>query len=189
MNGKFFTFVKPFLSYIDNGNFFKEPFQWLYLLLAAVNLFAPIWLLIQSVKGGVFDLSGKYIFAFILIWLLLAGLCWLCFQLWWDRSKKVALCTPDNSDFIAIPVLAHFIQTLGEWLGLLYGLGGTLVILTLLIFGAEELTYYLNIPMKIGFIGILGCVISGFLIVVVSRFLAESIKAVAAIANNTKPLK
>lgn len=42
MNNKLFTFLDPLLGYIDNGRFFREPFRWLYVIFAVLNLLFPI---------------------------------------------------------------------------------------------------------------------------------------------------
>ena len=33
-DNKFFSFFEPVLKYIDTGKFFREPFRWLYAILA-----------------------------------------------------------------------------------------------------------------------------------------------------------
>jgi hypothetical protein len=43
MENKFFTFIKPYLSFIDNGHLYRKPFSWLYTLKAVVNLILPIY--------------------------------------------------------------------------------------------------------------------------------------------------
>ena len=37
-DNKFFSFFEPVLKYIDTGKFFREPFRWLYAILAILNL-------------------------------------------------------------------------------------------------------------------------------------------------------
>ena len=69
------------------------------------------------------------------------------------------------------------------------GLGFGFALLTTIILGDEG--YYLGgslgIPyLNTGWMAILTMPIVGFLIIVFSRFLAEQIKALSAIANNTK---
>ena len=45
-DNKFFSFFEPVLKYIDTGKFFREPFRWLYAILAILNLLTPIVLLV-----------------------------------------------------------------------------------------------------------------------------------------------
>jgi hypothetical protein len=42
MKSKFFTFIQPYLSYIDSGDFFRKPFGWLYMIFAVGNLLTPL---------------------------------------------------------------------------------------------------------------------------------------------------
>ncbi len=201
MSNKFFTFSKPFLNFIDSGNFFRKPFGWLYAIIAIVNLILPLFLLYFAIKENIFKADGKYILAFFMLWLIITFASWISFQLWWDRKSKIKDTSAENAEFVATPVFANFIQTLGEWLGTwltIVGIGVALVgklfdqgnmmgnmgdfgrgmgdnILLSGFFGGENLLLSLIlIPVK------------GFLIVVFARFLAETSKAFAAIANNTK---
>ncbi len=65
MDNKFFTFIKPYLSFIDNGHLFRKPFSWLYAVLAIGNLLIPFYVLYQAIRNHIFDYAdGKFIFAF-----------------------------------------------------------------------------------------------------------------------------
>src|SRR5690625_560228 len=122
MDNKFFTFVRPYLSYIDKGHLFKNPFSWLYTVMAIINLLLPLLVLYTSIDNGIFRLEFKIVLTFILIWLAIAFASWLSFQIWWDRRSKITYSTEENDDFVATPAFSHFIQTTGEtygtWLGL-----------------------------------------------------------------------
>lgn len=72
--------------------------------------------------------SFKLILAFILIWIIVAGLGWISFQLWWDRKDKVSTSSDEKDQFVATPVFSHFIQTMGEWLCVWIGIGGCLIL-------------------------------------------------------------
>ncbi len=79
MKNKFFTFIDPALSYIDKGHFFRQPFRWLYGVIAVLNLLFPLFLLFRSFEF--FEYAGaKLIVAFILAWLVLCGVAWFAFQ-------------------------------------------------------------------------------------------------------------
>ena len=63
MNNKLFTFLDPLLGYIDNGRFFREPFRWLYVIFAVLNLLFPIAILVKVIDTGFFKFAeGKAIF-------------------------------------------------------------------------------------------------------------------------------
>ena len=190
MDNKFFTFIKPYLSFIDNGHLFRKPFSWLYIILAVLNLILPIYLLYQAISNKIFDASAKYVVVFLLIWIIIAFVSWISFQLWWDRKSKVISTSIESDEFVATPVFSHFIQTLGEWLGTWIGIVGfSFALLSTIILGGEgnNLSSQLGIDfLGTGFLSIFLMPIYGFLIIVVARFLAEQFRAFASIANNTK---
>ena len=190
MENKLLTFIRPYLSFIDNGHFFRKPFRWLYTLLAIVNLLIPIYVFYQASDNRIFDSPAKFVIVFLLLWVIVAFAGWVGFQLWWDRKSKIDMSSTAGDEFIATPALSHFIQTLGEWIGTWIGLVGFgFALLTTIILGDEgyDIEESLGIPyLNTGWMAILTMPIVGFLIIVFSRFLAEQIKALSAIANNTK---
>jgi hypothetical protein len=194
MENKFFTFIKPYLITIDNGSLFRRPFKWLYALIAIVNLLAPFYLMNQAIENKVFDSPFKVVIAFLFIWIIIAFVSWISFQLWWNRKEKVEKVSQNGDDFIATPVFSHFIQTLGEWIGTWVGIiGFSANILILIFIGSEDNFYFSNLSTLHGLITLDGTLSSafmmliiGFLIIVFARFVAEQIRALAAIANNTK---
>jgi len=114
---KFLYFFKPYFDYIDRGSLFKKPFYWLYTVLAALNLLAPLVILFGAVSNNIFELPVKFTLAFLLIWIIASCAFWLGFQLWWNRRDKVIESSTEGGAFVATPVFAHFIQTLGEYYG------------------------------------------------------------------------
>ena len=193
MDNKFFTFISPYLSFIDKGHLFRKPFSWLYVIMAIFNLLLPLYIFYQAIDNRIFDAEFKITITFLLAWVIIAFAGWVSFQLWWDRKTKITFSSDDNAEFVATPAFSHLIQTLGEWLGTWVGLVGFgFALLTTIILGEEGryLSYLLGIPMGqyfgSGWIAVLLMPIYGFLIIVLTRFLAEQIKALSAIANNTK---
>lgn len=185
MNNKLFTFLDPLLGYIDNGRFFREPFRWLYVIFAVLNLLFPIAILVIVIDTGFFKFAeGKAIFAFILIFIILCGGAWGSYLLWMNRKNKLKEVIQEDNEFIAIPVVSHLTQTVGEWLGLYIGVVGTLCSLIIALLAANELQYVMPVSTGIFFL----MPIYGFLIVVFARLLAELYRALAVIANNTKKL-
>lgn len=190
MENKFFNFINPFLSIIDNGKLFRKPFGFLYSVIAIINLLLPIYVLYQAIKNNIFSAPFKFGFVFILVWLTISFACWIGFQIWWDRKDKVNVSSSLGDDFIATPVFSHFIQTLGEWLGTWIGLVGfVFALLATIILGKEG--YNLSRQLGLGFlnIGVISIILMplyGFLIIIISRFLAEQFRALVSIANNTK---
>jgi len=190
MDNKFFTFIKPYLSYIDNGHLYRKPFSWLYSIFAILNLVLPLYVLYMAVENRIFDAPGKFVIVFLLLLIIIAFACWISFQLWWDRKAKILGTSVEDDQFVATPIFSHLIQTMGEWLGTWIGIVGFgTALLTTIVLGDDG--YYLSRQMGFSFLetGWLAIVIMpvyGFLIIVVSRFLAEQFRALASIANNTR---
>jgi hypothetical protein len=189
MDNKFFTFIKPYLSFIDKGNLYRKPFNWLYIALAALNLLYPLYFLYIVIEGGILHWAGaKEIFFFIFIWLVIAVAAWVSFQIWWDRKDKILNVTAEGADFPATPVISHFIQTFGEWFGTWFAIVGFgFSVFALIFFGMMDYrSSPFDLPIYPGIWGIILNPIIGFLIIVFSRFIAEQIRTLATIANNTK---
>ena len=190
MENKFFTFIKPYLNYIDNGHLYRKPFSWLYVLLAIINLIAPLYVFYMAVDNNIFESPAKFIISFLLVWIVVAFAGWVSFQLWLDRRTKVKATSAEGDDFVATPVFSHLIQTYGEWIGTWIGIVGFFISLfTTIILGDEAnfLSYQIGLPfMESGIEFIVLFPIIGFLIIVFTRFLAEQFRALSSIANNTR---
>lgn len=190
MENKFFTLIKPALNYIDKGNFFRQPFSWLYTIIAVLSLLVPFYLLYQAIDSNIFKAPAKFIIVFILIWFVIAFVSWLSFQLWWDRKSKVSKTTEEGEEFIATPVFSHLIQTFGECLGMWVGIVGfAFALIATIILGSEGA--YLARTLGMGFLStgaanIILMPIYGFLIIVFFRFAAEIFRALTSIANTAK---
>lgn len=191
-NNKFLSFINPFLTTIDSGSFFRKVFGALYTIIAVVNILAPVYVLFKAIDYGIFDAEGRFVFTFLILWFAVALLCWFGFQLWWNRRAKVQQSSYAGAEFVAIPVLAHFIQTIGEWYGIIVGTLGILIGMLSLLFSVEQNSIYyyvirlLELPLGTGWQMIFLGPITGFFIIIGFRFVSELIKAFAVIANNTK---
>lgn len=197
-NNIFLSFIKPFLNTIDNGSFFRRVFYWIYIVIAGLNIAFPFYLLFKAIDSGLFKAPGKFVLIFLVLWLIIAMLCWFGFQLWWNRKEKVNQSSYAGAEFVATPVYSHLIQTSGEWYGVVVGVLGFLTGLLSLLLDNEYGYYGYNvypdtmIPMPRLFITdwkmIFWGPLLGFFIVFVFRVFSELIKALAVIANNTRIL-
>lgn len=183
MNNPFFTFIKPFLSYIDSGKIYRKPISWLYIIIAGANLLAPLYVLYEMF-GSFRYMEGKVIFISIFLWLFILVSGWICFQLWWNRKDNVNLSSEENAEFSATPVLSHLFQTTGECAGIWIAIVG---------FGAGLSSLFVSdsfgIMSEFSSYGIAGIVIMpliGFFVFLFFRFIAEMIRVLTSIANNTK---
>ncbi len=186
MNEKLFTYIKPYLDYIDAGKLYKQPFCILYRVIAVLMGLFPLYLLYAAIDMGIFSTGAKMIIAFILIWVVLAAAGCLSFQLWWDRSNKVQQTSSAGDDFTATPVGSHLIQTGGEWLGSYMAVVGFCVSLIGWIFLGSGMSIPGIPALNMGLMGLVYFPIAGFLTIVASRFVAELCRALVAIANNTR---
>lgn len=203
MESKFFTFIKPFLNYIDSGHFFRKPISWLYALIAGVNLLVPLFILFKAIDSGVLSSQNyayireiepgiyiKTIILFIFSFIIISFVSWLGFQLWWDRRKKVNQTSDEGAEFVATPVISHIVQTFGEWLGMWVAIVCfSTSLLTALLMGDYGSGFNSSLGLGMldsGIYGIFLMPVMGFLIIVIFRFFAEFFKALTSIANNTK---
>lgn len=191
MDNKLFAFLDPVWRYIDNGSFFRDPFRWLYIAIAVLNLLFPLVVIFGAIGSGVFKyMPGGAIFAFVLIFILMLALGAMSFLLWMNRQKKLKELLHKDNEFVAIPMVSHFIQTLGEWMGFYIGIFGCVASLLFMLFGGSEMMSRVVgsslLPLGANVVMLVLYPIIGFLIVVLARLLAELYRALASIANNTK---
>jgi hypothetical protein len=190
MTNKFFSLFKPYFDSFDNGNFFKKPITVLYALFGLVNLLAPFYSLYLAINYRLFDAPSKPITLFIVIWFILAISGWISFQLWIDRMLKVDTSSIKGDEFVVTPIISHFIQTFGEWAGTWIGLVGFGISLLAKIILANDTKFLGNLigigHINLGWVEITLIPLLGFMIILISRFFAEQLKALSVIANNTK---
>lgn len=188
-NSTFLYFIKPYLNYIDRGDFFRKPFSWLYGGIAIIQFLIPIVIFIGAVRMDVFKFDGMTVFGFLILWIIFAIAGWLSFQLWWDRKDKITFSSGENDEFVATPVVAHLVQTFGEWLGSYVAVVGFFFAIITAFFsssgGYYSLNHFFSLPFSSGVMGIILSPLIGFLIIVLSKFFAEQLNAFSAIANNT----
>ena len=183
----FFSLFTPYFDFIGKGKIFNL----VYFLLAVINLFIPFFVIYQIINMRFFQYAeAKHIFAFIFAWLVVCFACWVGFQLWWNRRKRVTVI--GKSEFIAIPLLSDIVQTFGEWLGTLIAIiGAGAGLFTTIFLGneADVIFSYMGLDfLSYGIMNIIMGPIIGFFIVIIFRFFAELMRVVAALANNTKDI-
>lgn len=128
--------------------------------------------------------GGNTIVALLLFSVMVLLLGALNFLLWWSRLMDLKTLVKVQDKFVATPVASHFIQTFGESLGLTVSLWG---FFTALIY----FTCHLSIGQfgwsltSLGVVSIFLPIVVGFLIMFVFRIMAELLKAVIVIANDS----
>ncbi len=184
---KFFSFSRPYLDFIDKSKIYS----FIYYVMAVINLIIPFVILYQVIDSGVFRyLEAKYIFAFILSWIVVVFACWIGFQLWWNRRKKVVEL--GTSEFSATMIFSEILQTFGEWLGTLIGIiGAGAGLLAFIFLGNDVNEIFRMIGMRslaLGPVVIIAGPIIGFSIIILFRFLAEQLRLFASLVNHTREI-
>jgi hypothetical protein len=179
----FLEFARPYFDLIDSGALYRKPFEILYIILAGLNLLSILGVLGFMFKGGI---------ALIITGLFTMFALWVGFQLWWNRREKVNSFATPGSEFVALPVFSHLWQTAGEWLGTFVAIAGTGASLGGLIgsIGSTDGEGYYSDPMaaftQLGFVGLVACPVGGFLILIATRAIAEQVRALTRVADNTR---
>ena len=188
---KFTSFIAPALDDMDKGNFLIKPMQWFFIANAFLSLILPLAVVIKLKKDDVF--ADASIFA-IIISLFSIFMGWIGFQIWWNRKNTLQEKIHKQDEFKAIPLFSYNLQTSGEWYGAYVTIMGVGSAIATFFLAKDRVGYY---NLKSYFIilppgadpssywMIIYSVIAGFFILIIFRFIAEFIRAIAAIANNT----
>jgi hypothetical protein len=141
--GKFFTSIRPYLSFVDSSRFFTLPFSWLYILFAIVFLISPFVLLpniidyisaIVEAKAALLEAGiaasdfadylppGSIIPGAVLTWIAALVAAWLGFQIWLNRKEtsNATKLTPT----VIIGAFEHLIYTAIEASATYLGVAG-----------------------------------------------------------------
>ena len=183
---KLSSFVDLFLDWSSNPKKFLKIFQILFYYVPAV--LTPVLAIIMI--GRIFQIPFPFgiIHIGIILTLILAS--FFVFKVYWSRAKNLSESSQGNKFFI-IPSLAHYIKTLGEVWFAVYAATPILFIFAQLdiLFrdGGKEIIEMIGGDFFAG-AAIAGVVIFpliGYFVMVVTKFIAESISAIVEIANNT----
>lgn len=201
--------MTKFLSLIDSGRFFIQPMRWLYVLFACLSFVPALAILYFMYDTGVDDIlrhtegwikfSG-YLFCFIFtLFVILTAI--LMFYYWMNRSHKVAHIVNEGDQIVAMPVWAHFVQSILESSGVYFAIippmGATLFYLWGVITGFKFIEPYGEAGdiFKVLFLGLLVlaififiCLFLSYIIILIAHYIGESIRVRAQIANDVRDL-
>lgn len=186
MDPRFFNFIDPVLKYIDSGSFFRQPFKWLYYIIGVLNFAIPVSFIVSLSKISKYA-ESKMVFCMILFIIISLVLAYICCLLWIKRASSLNTDASKGARFIAIPIMANFIQTLGEWFGAWIGIGGFIFSILALLMGAGRAFEYM-FDIDINFLVSLIFIVAGYLTVVIFRFWAELFLCTASIANSAQSI-
>ncbi len=187
-----FLSVNGYLRSIDEGGFFVKVFQWTYLVFAVLNIFFPLYLLYAIIDNNIMDAGGSTALLIVVVWITTAVAGWFSAQIWWDRRAQIGFDSTESKGFHVSNLFSNFIQTLGEWVGTFFTVIGFVVALLVNLFEDDMriLRYQFDfLPLQTGIFSLVIIPIYGFLMMVSCRFVAEQIRALFMIANNTRGLR
>lgn len=187
---KFTSALNPVLKYIDSGKFFRQPFQWLYWLLAIASLAVPyVYYKMTYEMTYEYDFSDYYGFtghgnvpAAVLMTIVGAAAAVFSAIYWIKRAQKLKDDNEEGQKFIAIPLLCSLIID-----------ASILVIALTVIFAILSMLFAFFCTFESRYIerfliNLVACPVGGYLCALLVRALAENLLALAAIANNTKSI-
>jgi len=160
----------------------------LYLLHAVASLLVPLFLLGFALAIDVFKYQSVGIgICLVLMWLSIAFSFSLGFQVFLSRMEKIDTLFKADSEFVAIPLIADYIKTVGEYIGIVaISLAPCFVLFGIVAYDiAKSAIPNVHAGVTIVFTPIFMAIL-GYLTMLVAKFCAEGITAFAAIANNTK---
>ncbi|MBK9075746.1 MAG: energy transducer TonB [Flavobacteriales bacterium] len=193
------------MYWMDTGAFFRSPLHVIHVLTGALIMAVALsaissgfyWT--ERFKGTAGQLVGSGGSLLVLVVSVFSvGLALVAFvgaSIVWKRRKDLRTEDVYGSDFIVPPLVAHMIRTAGEAFGVMLALLGILasllVTLLSLLVRVKDMIPWLDLG-ELSAVPITGIVLAplvGFLIVLVTRWIAETIHVAFAIANNTRNLR
>jgi hypothetical protein len=158
--------VKQYLKFIDTNVLFKKPISCLH---AIISLLFPVFVLGLFIQYRIFDSSGKYVVAAILILIILGFAGVFGALIWWHRRIN----RDDGIKFY--PNFRRFIQTVGEWLGTFLAISVFGSVFILLIFLSDDYNLIAGIlpfstpgiSIAMAFYGPIG----GFIIIIITKII------------------
>lgn len=184
-NDIFHLAIAPLVRKLDNGSFF------LLIATVIIDILVTTFLLAQPLQAyNTFKdkalvgatASAKSLELIVAIVILIFAI--FTFGYWMKRIKKLKQLFNPKDEFVVIPLGSYLFQWIGEWLSLLLLIGGIMgVVLSFITVNTSS--FLLNLFANYGMNGGIIAIVSSPIIVFVFRIIAEKIRALTAIANNT----
>ena len=184
-NDIFHLAIAPLVRKFDNGSFF------LLIATVIIDILVTTFLLAQPLQAyNTFKdkalvgatASAKSLELIVAIVILIFAI--FTFGYWMKRIKKLKQLFNPKDEFVVIPLGSYLFQWIGEWLSLLLLIGGIMgVVLSFITVNTSS--FLLNLFANYGMNGGIIAIVSSPIIVFVFRIIAEKIRALTAIANNT----
>ena len=180
--------VNPVVKGFDSGNYFRVIAKCIiYIMAYGFLLWQPLQAVITyRMFDNMYLSDGLASFKFLLFMMAVAGLLLAGWSMgyWRKRVRRIDSLLKPGDDFVAIPLGSYLLQWIGEWLAAVLCVMGVFGLFLSLSVSSGR--YYLDEFLPLGFLGSgFTVIITGLILPFVCRIMAESIRALAAIANNT----
>lgn len=202
------VYLSKILSLIDNGKFFIIPMKWIYKLFSILAFVLPLVVLFfiyQLFDSGMLKYAEGWtkfvaVVFCILFFVTMLGVAYANFLFWQSRCKKIDHIVKVGDQVVAIPLYSNLIQNSGEIWGINVAVVGPVLSLLVYLFtvftganamgmgGSDNYFLLIIIGLVTLIIYTIISIIIGFLIVLIFRFIAESIRLVAQIANDARDM-
>ena len=177
--------IAPIMRWFDSGQFIRDIVCGLLSLFAFSFAATPVGIAYLSYKErllvGVPSSTKALWLCFVVLLLIFA--CFSC-GYWAKRGRMIVKLFNPKDEFVGIPMGTYLFQWVGEWLAILAGICGMLmIILSFLRIDNDSWAFIFNMiaNRNVGYV-VIGV---GVAIAVLFRVSAESGRALASIANNT----
>ena len=181
----FYAVLVPIVRSFDNGKFF------LYTAKTIIDIIVTTFLLSQPCQAyylfkekglqGLSSAEKTVELIFAIVWLIIAI---FSFGYWMKRIRDLDKMYNPNDKFVVIPLGTYLFQWLGEWLALMLTVGSIFAIIVSLA-NVHTSSFILSLISLYGWSGGIIAILVSIMIVFVFRLIAEKVRALAAIANNT----
>lgn len=184
-NDIFHLAIAPLVRKFDNGSFFLLTATVIIDILVSTFLLAQPLQAYYTFKNKALvgaTASAKSIELIVAIVFLIFAI--FTFGYWMKRIKNLKQLFNPKDEFVVIPLGSYLFQWIGEWLSLLLLIGGILGVVFSFI-TVNTSSFLLNLFANYGMNGGIIAIVASPIIVFVFRIIAEKIRALTAIANNT----
>lgn len=177
--------IAPIVRSFDNGKFFLSTAKILIDIIVSTFLISQPLLAYATYNSNELsslssaDKTVELIFAIILLIIAVFS-----FGYWMKRIRRLYTIFNPDDDFVVIPLGTYLFQWLGEWIALVLSIGGIFAIIVP-VANVKTSSVILTFISSYGYTGGFIAIILSIIIVFVFRLIAEEVRVLAAIANNT----
>lgn len=198
------SFIHQFLHLADNGKLLKSPYKWAYVLsgalcflplVAFMTFVVVLWDEVITLLGNGFWNNFVSVFVLVLFvyTLLIYGL--IGWHFWWNRKNNLDNVIPDNSRFVAIPLISDGLLCSGQILCVFMVfvpfVAGLLAYVACLLTNGFDIYEDFNflIYLLAFVVGMIAVVLVAYLYLLFIQFVCERIRLLPQISNDVQGLR